>query len=128
MIGTEVQKAIFDALSGAPAIADGRVYDLVPREAAFPYVTIGDEQALDDGNACDDGWEVFADVHVWSRSVGYPEAKGLMAKIVPRLTGISAIAGYTLIAVELESSRIFRDGDGLTSHGVITIRFVITPA
>jgi hypothetical protein len=128
MIGTQVQKAIHDALKAAPAIAGGRVYDHVPDGADFPYIEIGDEQIVDDGNTCDDGWEVFADVHVWSRSVGYPETKTLIASIVPRLVGITSIAGYTLIAVEVENTRVFRDPDGLTSHGVISVRFVITPA
>lgn len=128
MIGTQIQKAIHDALKAAPSVAGGRVYDHVPEGAAFPYVEIGDEQILDDGNTCDDGWEVFADVHVWSRSVGYPETKGLIAAIVPRLVRITAITGFTVIAVEVENTRVFRDPDGSTSHGVISVRFVITPA
>lgn len=128
MIGDEVQTAIFEALTASPAIAEGRVYDSVPEGAQFPYLTIGDEQVSDDGNACDDGWEVYADVHVWSRSVGFPEAKALIAAAVSRLTAIDAIAGKTLISVALDGTRIFRDPDGETSHGVITVRFVITPA
>lgn len=128
MIGDEIQTAIFEALTASPAIADGRVYDDVPEGAQFPYLAIGNEQVTDDGNACGDGWQVYADVHVWSRSVGFPEAKALTAAAVPRLTAIAAIAGKTLIAVSLDGTRIFRDPDGETSHGVITIRFVITPA
>lgn len=133
MIGTEVQKAIFDVLRAAPAIAGGRVYDHVPRTngevtATFPYVEIGNEQIIDDGNSCDDGWEVFADVHVWSRAVGFPETKGLIASIVPRLASIDTIPGFTVIVAEVESTRVLRDPDGLTSHGVISVRFIITPA
>lgn len=133
MIGTQVQKAIYDALTDSPAIAGGRVYDHVPRAngevtAEFPYIEIGDEQIIDDGNTCDDGWEVVADVHVWSRAVGYPEAKSLIASIAPRLVGITSIADHTLIAVEVENTHVFRDPDGLTSHGVISVRFVVTPA
>lgn len=133
MIGAKVQKAIHDALKAAPAVAGGRVYDHVPRAngevtATFPYVEIGGEQIIDDGNTCDDGWEVFADVHVWSRAVGYPETKGLIATIVPRLVGINSISGFTVIAAEVENTRVMRDPDGLTSHGVISVRFVITPA
>lgn len=126
MIGTEVQTAIYAALTAAPAIA--AVHDSVPKGASFPYITIGDEQVIDDGNACDDGWEVFADIHVWSRVPGYREAKTLMAAAVPRLTAINAISGKTLISVSLDGTRVFRDPDGLTSHGVITVRFVINPA
>lgn len=128
MIGTEVQKAIHDALQVGPAIADGRIYDRVPDNPTYPYVTVGDEQILDDGNACDDGWEVFADVHLWSQAVGYPEVKGLMAEAGPRLAGIDTLPGFTAIAAVVQSTRVFRDPNGLTSHGIITVRFVITPA
>jgi len=128
MIGAEIQKAIHDALKVSPAIAGGRIYDRVPENPTYPYIGIGDEQTLDDGNACDDGWEVFADVHVWSQAVGFPEAKGLVAAIVPRLVAISAVPGFTVIAAEVENTRVFRDPDGLTSRGVISVRFVINPA
>ena len=128
MIGAEIQKAIYDALIASPAIAGGRVYDRVPENPTFPYIGIGDEQSIDDGNACDDGWEVSSDVHVWSRAVGFPETKGLVSAIVPRLAAISAVPGFTLIAAGVENTRVFRDPDGLTSHGVISVRFVITPA
>lgn len=128
MIGTEFQTAIYDALTAGPSIASGRVYDRVPANPTFPYVAIGDEQIVDDGNTCDDGWEVFEDVHVWSRASGFPETKGLIQAIVPRLAAINAVPGFTVIAVEVENTRVFRDPDGLTSHGVISMRFVITPA
>lgn len=128
MIGTEIQTAVYGALTAGPAIAGGRVYDRVPSAPTFPYLTIGSEQIIDDGNACGDGWEVFAEVHFWSQAFGYPEVKGLMAEATPRLAGIDSVPGLTVIAAAVESTRVFRDPDGLTSHGVITVRFVIIPA
>lgn len=128
MIGTEVQKAIHDALKASPAVAGGRVYDSVPSNAEFPYVTIGGEQTVDDGNSCEDGWEVFTDVHVWSRKPGFPECKEIAVQVRQRLAGITSISGLSLIAVEVEGSRFLRDPDGLTSHGIVSARFVLTPA
>lgn len=128
MIGPEVQKAIFEALTADPPIAGGRVFDRVQEQPTFPYVSIGDEQTIDDSNTCDDGWEVFPDVHVWSRAVGRVEAKQFIAEIVPRITAIAAIDGHCLLSVNLETSRIFTDPDGLTTHGVATFKLIITPA
>lgn len=128
MIGPEVQKAIVDAMKAEPKIAFGRIHDHVPENPEFPYVSIGSEQVLDDGNSCDEGWEVFSDIHVWSRAVGYVEAKQIMAEVVGRINSISSIADRTLIAVEVEDARMLRDPDGLTSHGVISAKFIITPA
>jgi hypothetical protein len=128
MIGPEVQKAIVDALKLPVAIAGGRIHDRVPENPEFPYLSIGSEQVLDDGNTCDDGWEVFSDIHVWSRAVGYVEAKQIMASAVDRIKAISTITGHTLIAVEVEDTRMLRDPDGLTSHGIVSAKFIITPA
>ncbi len=128
MIGTAVQKAIVDALKVDPAVAGGRIYDIVPSGAAFPYVSIGEEQAIEDGNSCDEGWEVFIDNHVWSRAVGFPEAKTLVALVRQRINAITSVTGYTLISVEVEDTRFMRDPDGLTSHGVVSARWLIDPA
>lgn len=128
MIGLEVQKAIVDALNAETAIAGGRIYDRVPENPDFPYVSIGSEQVIDDGNSCDDGWEVYSDVHVWARGVGFVEAKQVMAQAVDRIKTITAIPGFTLIALEVEDVRTLRDPDGLTSHAVISVKFIINPA
>lgn len=128
MIGPEVQKAIYDALTAAPPVAGGRVYDAVPESAVFPYVTIGGEQIVADGNTCGDGWEVYADVHVWSRKPGFPEAKGIAAAAADRVTAITSIAGYSMVDVEFQDQRALRDPDGLTSHIVISFRFIIDQA
>lgn len=128
MIGPEVQGALVAALKAAPAIAGGRIYDLVPPGAEFPYVSIGSEQIINDDNSCGDGWEVYSDVHVWSRAVGSVEAKQIMADAVERINAITAIAGFALISVDVDDTRMFRDPDGITSHGVISARFIIDPA
>jgi hypothetical protein len=130
MIGAALQKAIFAALTTSPAIAGGRVYDRVPAGPTFPYVSIGDEQVLDDGDTCSDGWEVTSDVHVWSRPAAgsKAEVKDLAAAIVPRLavTTIS-VTGFRVLIAELETSRVFRDPDGITEHAVLTFRHVLSP-
>lgn len=125
MIGTQVQKSIYDALVAAPPVAAGNVFDTVPNGNPFPRVTIGDEQVVDDGNSCGDGWEVYADVHVWSRTPGFPEAKNIAATVVQRVTAITAVAGFDMVEVDLQSTRALRDPDGLTSHIVCSFRFII---
>lgn len=127
MIGAQLQAAIYTSLAG---VAGGRVYDRPPASPVFPYVTIGDEQVIDDGNACADGWEVFPDVHVWSRSVSGSKAelKGLVAQIVPLVTAITTVTGFAVIAAELRTVRSLRDPDGLTEHAVLNFRFLIDPS
>jgi hypothetical protein len=130
MIGSQLQKAIYDALTAAPALVSGRVYDRPPTTAAFPYITIGDDQVTDDGNTCSDSWEVFSDIHIWSRpqTQSKAEAKTLAASVVDRLRGLSSVSGYAVTVASMESARTFRDGDGITEHGVVTMRFVLDEA
>ena len=128
MIGPQVQKAIYDALTASPAVAGGRVYDRVPAGVS-DYVTIGEEQIVGDGNSCGDGWEVFADIHVWSEAVGFPIAKATAATIVDRITAITSVSGgFQVILAELQDQRALRDPDGLTSHIVCSFRFIIDQA
>ncbi len=129
MIGAEVQKAIFAALNGATS-AGANVFDQVPESNPYPRITIGDEQTLDDSNTCQDGWEVFSDVHCWSRpeSGSKVEVKTLAAEVVAAVHGITTIDGFSLVTIRLSTSRVFRDPDGLTEHAAITFRAVVDPA
>lgn len=130
MIAGELQKAIYAALTAAPALAGGNVFDQVPDSNPFPRITIGDEQVIDDGTTCRAGWEVYADVHCWSRPTtgSKLEVKALAAAVVVRITGITGITGFALADIGHETTRIFRDPDGLTEHAVITFRALIDPA
>lgn len=129
MIGPELQKAIHDALVSG-AVAAGRIYDNPPVGAAFPYVTIGDEQVIDDSNQCGEGWEIYPDIHAWSRPVAgsKAEVKALAASIVKAVTGITSVSGHALVALHHETTRYLRDPDGKTEHAVITFRAVLDPA
>lgn len=129
MIGSGLQQAIFDALRTA-GVTGGRIYDQVPAAPTFPYVTIGDEQVIDDGNSCGASWEVYPDIHVWSRPTAGSkgELKAAMEAVAGAILGIAAVSGKTLVSVKPESSRAFRDPDGKTEHGVLTFRFILDPA
>lgn len=128
MLGEQLQKAIYAALTAAPAVASGAVYDDVPENAGYPRVTIGEEQVLDDGTACSDGWEVFVDINVWSRTVGFIEAKQIAAIVDARIRAIDTVADFTVIDVSLSEQQRLRDPDGKTRRVACTYRFLIDPA
>lgn len=126
MIGAQVQAALFAALTAA-RICDGRIYDQVPEGAAFPRVTIGDEQTIDDSDQCAEAWDVVADIHVWSRPVNgsKAEVKTIAAQIHTAVKAIAAISGFFLESIHHETTRVLRDPDGKTEHAVISYRFSI---
>ncbi len=128
MIGPEIQKAIYDALQAEPAIAGGNVFDRFDDRDPYPRVTIGEEQVVDDSNSCSSGWDVYTDIHVWSCAPGFPEAKTIAAAVAERVLGITSIAGFALLSVDVDRSDFVRDPDGLTSHGIVTAHFIIDQA
>ncbi len=133
MIGPQVQKAIKGALATA-SVAGGRIYDRPPADPVFPYLTIGDEQVINDGGSdsdqtCRDGWEVISDVHVWSRPKTGDKAvlKQTVATVTTTIIAITSIDDFDLISINLENSNSNRGSDGNTEHAILSFRFVIQP-
>lgn len=128
MIGNQFQAALYSKLVGQ-GLCGGRVYDQVPESPVFPYVTIGDEQHIDDSSQCQDGWEVYPDVHVWSRPANgsKAEVKTLAAQVVDAVKTLSVVQGFTVVSIFHETSRFLRDPDGKTEHAAITFRAVLDP-
>lgn len=129
MIEDQLQVAIYERLTTLN-ICDGRIYDRVPENADFPYVTIGDEDVLDDGNDCLVEWDVAATIHIWSRpsSGSKREVKQIMGKVQRGLCDPTLpVTGYAISLALLQQARAFRDPDGLTEHGVLTIQFTLYP-
>lgn len=121
-----LQDALVAALraDGAlPAVVGGRVFDQAPANPIFPYVTLGDGQVLPDKAECIDGVEIFLQVDVWSRKVGYAEAKQIAAAAIAALDDQAlTVAGFNVTVFELSSVQYLRDPDGLTRHAAITFR------
>lgn len=122
--------AALKALIGDPA----RIFDDIPSDgsgrpkAAFPYVSIGAAQDVPDLADEYDGSELFLDLHVWSRAVGFGEAKRIASALTARLHEADlTITGHRVLLIERGEQRFLRDPDGLTRHAVLTIRALTEP-
>ena len=126
--GNLLQKAIYDALMAHAPLATAmggtaRVYDRVPQGPTFPYVTIGDEQLLDDSTTCDpDAFEVYFDIHVWTDAVGLPQGKVIAGAVRDAILAGLTLSGWTCPTPSYQTERHFRDADGMRGHGVLTFR------
>ena len=128
----EVQKAIYAALTAGspPAIAEGRVYDSPPENVAFPHVEIGEVQSIPDdtsksNTADDEGISEFRELHIWSRYNGYKEAIDIGSQIHAALHGVSlTVTGRASALAWVRNKRFFRDPDGVTRHGVVSIEVI----
>lgn len=121
--------ALLKASSDLSALIGGRVYDRVPEGVQFPYVSFGPSDEVSDDAECIDGFAVSMQLDVWSRAVGFPECRRITDAVRKALSVESIeLTDNALVTFNHVTTRIFRDTDGLTSHGAITFEaFVEQP-
>ena len=128
-----LQQAIYAALSADAALttalgAAGRVYDHVPRGAAFPYVAIAQLTARDWSTGDLDGTEHMLVLNVWSREKGKREAEEIAGAVVAALHDKPlTLTGHRLVNLRHVTSEIRREADGQSVRGSIRLRAVTEP-
>jgi hypothetical protein len=122
-----LQGALVAALKAGAGVGVGtRVYDVVPSPATFPYIRVGDDQTVGDDVDCAELSEVTTRIHVWSRAVGYPEAKTIAGAVRSLLRSTSlTLTGFTVNECCHEQTQYLEDPDGLSRHAVIEFTFLI---
>lgn len=125
----ELQGAVSQALMAAPAVqalVASRIYDRVPKDAGFPYVSFGPADASSDDADCVEGLDVSFQIDVWSRAVGFPEAKQIAGAVRAALHEAELILGEAALAsLRHRQTRVMRDPDGLTSHAALTFEALV---
>jgi len=123
-----LQKAVAAALKTA-SVCDGRVYDRVPEPGKrfYPYCTLADDTLSNDGNSCWDQTEAFCTVHVWEQNrPGHVNVKEQVGRIRAALdTEIVLDAPFKVISGSWQSTRFPPTGDALSTHAVMTFRYII---
>lgn len=129
-----LQKAVIDVLSAAPEIqawlgTPARVYDRVPRHAAFPFLSLGDALTVPADTSTETGTDHLLRLHVWSRYAGQRELKEVIAAVQSVLhDGTLEPPGYYVTLMRIIDARTLREPDGLTRQAVIRLRTILEPA
>lgn len=118
-----------DASAELKQLVGDRVFDQPEPNARFPYIVLGPSQAIDQSTTdCVSDWEVTQQVDVYSRAVGFPEAKRIAEACDEALAERHPlIAGMRVGFFEVVGHRFLRDPDGVTSHGVLEYRARLGP-
>jgi hypothetical protein len=107
------------------ALGGSRVYDEPPRNAAFPYVTLGEARLLDaaaDGGAVQEHQLML---HVWSRQGGHREAHVIAGALLSVLDDAPlALNDHRLVNLRFTIADIRRESDGRTYHALVRFRAV----
>jgi hypothetical protein len=122
-----LQKAVYAALTADPALValcGGRVFDAVPKNAAIPYVVIGEAEERDGGSVIRHALAL----HLWSRAGGAREIKQIANAVRACLDNAHlTLDGHALIALAFVSADYVRQSDGETWRGSIRFRAVTEP-
>jgi Protein of unknown function (DUF3168) len=125
----ELQAAIVSKLkndSGVQAVVGQRIYDEVPSNPTFPYISIGDNQVLPDKADCIDGTEIFWQLDGWARDPTFPMTKSISKAVVAALDdAVLTVSGYDSIVVEINTINYLHDPDGITRHVALSFRFLL---
>ncbi len=137
-----IQAAVYAALMSSPDMAAAfggtpSVYDSVPLDpsgqvitAAFPYVTVGDDQLVGATTQGVDVTEIYVKVETWSRprgTVDNGEMKLIAGAVRAALDQPIAVVGHDVVTHEFRGHLFKREPDGLTRHAITTIRYRTTP-
>jgi hypothetical protein len=126
-----LQQAVFAKLMASEDIKDivddpPRVFDTVPRGAAFPYIVIGEDRQTDWSTATEKGSEHRLSIHVWSRAPGAREARVAAQAVADALDGAAlSVTGFTLVSLRWLEGETLRENDGETIHAQLMFRAVL---
>lgn len=123
-----LQQALYERLtSNAPLMAMvSGVFDRVPDDTSFPYITLGD-MAISDASALGTvGTDQRVDLHVWSREGGRKQAAAIMDSVYGLLHNANfSVTGQALVNARFSSSTIQLENDGWTYHGKMQFRVIL---
>ncbi len=128
-----LQSGIFTALSADETVQSllgipPRIFDAVPRSAAFPYAVLGDGSETSWDTATEEGSEHAVAITVWSQAGGHKEAKSIAEAIRFRLNNATlSLEGHALVDLRALETSFARDTDGETYSATLRLRAVTEP-
>jgi hypothetical protein len=128
-----LRAAIYNALVAdtplAAVLGGAKVYDEVPRGAAFPYVTLGEAQISDWSTATEAGEEHQLTLNAWSRQGGHRQAHEIAGALLQALDDAAlTLSGHRLVNLRFGTADIRREADGRTYRALVRFRAVTEPA
>lgn len=124
-----LQQAIYAALSASQdlinILGDVKIFDHLPEDTAFPYVTLGPAIMSDWSTGSDLGREHLLQVHVWSRDTASSQSQLISEAIISVLHDVElSLVDNVLINLRFSRSDMLRDSDGKTHHCILRFRAV----
>lgn len=103
-------------------IPAANIMDRNSRPEVFPMIDVGQATANDDSATCVVAYEVYLDIHVWTKENTMADVKSISGEVIRALRDQSGTQDGFALDVAFESSQYLRDPSGDYSHGVLTFR------
>lgn len=124
-----VQKVVFDALKAdvpLGALING-IFDRIPKDPfgiSGAYISFGPSDYEEDDAECIVAGYVNLQVDAWSRKADLDKSCREITDRIRRVLHRSQhdAPDFVLGEITVGTVRVFRDADGLTSHGVVPVR------
>lgn len=119
-----LQVAIYERLTSRLTVP---VYDHVPDDAPFPFVSLGEDTEIDWSAKSEPGEEVTHTVHIYSRWKGMKETKDIKNQVVMALTEENELDlgdEFRIVLRRPDSFNSFRENEK-TRHSVVRMRYLI---
>ena len=112
----------------AALLGGTKIYDEPPRDAALPYVTLGENVVSDGSTSTESGDEHALTLHVWSHQGGHREAHLIAGAVLEALADAPlTLDGHHLSNLRFIAADVRRQPDGRTYHGVVRLRALTEP-
>lgn len=115
------QAAIRAALVAAEPVPAGNILDRNARPEITPLINIGDGYTVDASAQCIEAWEVYADVHCWTKEPGLAQCKTIAGAVQRALRGLDVERDGYALSIMAQDCRFFRDPDGEHAHAVVSV-------
>lgn len=122
----ELHRAVYAHVS---ATLTTPVLDFVPEDTPYPYVTIGETQMTRTDTHSTYSTEMYMTLHVWTRSEGWSQARGIAGQIRAILdnqqNSITLESPHRLALIRMDRTGSMRDPDPGVRHMPIRYRVLV---
>lgn len=129
-VSVALQDLIISTLKADPkvsALVGDRIYDGPPKDAEFPYISMGPDSFSTEDADCIDMREQTVQIDCWTRKNGrkWP-CKQLVDAVVSSVRHLDGdLSQGALVEVRVDLARIIDDPDGITAHGIVQVTAII---
>lgn len=120
--GLALHKALLAALDAALTVD---VWDAVPQDSAYPYVTLDTSIASNADYLTVRKDERFVFLNVWSETRGQEEVLSIIGQIDAAMSGVAlTLDTGRVVRVWVDRKSTQRDADNVTFMGQVTLRII----